>query len=181
MEGLDNIDLSQRYVVVLNHRSFVDIPMLYWTPMNFRWVSKKYIQRFPLIGQYMWLHGDILIPDGNPRRAAEKIMTKGKMWLDERGVNVAIFPEGTRSKTGEIGRFKATAFNLAKEAGVGVLPVVLDGSDVIGKGGKLPWRHTFRVRVLAPVSAADVAAREPKEVMEEVRERMVEEKSRINE
>ncbi len=177
--GLQNIDRKQPYVIVLNHRSMVDIPMLYWTPLNFRWVSKSYIKKLPFIGQYMWFHGDILIPENNPRGAAEKIINDGKLWLG-RGVCVAIFPEGTRSKTGEIGRFKVTAFNLAREAGVGVLPVVLDGSDVVGKRGRLPWRHKFTVEVLPPVSAEEVAKREPREIMDEVRERMVGAKENLN-
>jgi 1-acyl-sn-glycerol-3-phosphate acyltransferase len=121
----------------------------------------------------MWFHGDILIPEDQPRKALSLVMEKGLMWLKDRQVNVAIFPEGTRSKTGEMGRFKQTAFALAREAGVAVLPVVLDGSRVADKNGQMPWRHTFTVQVLPPVSAEEVASRDPKEVMEETRERMV--------
>jgi 1-acyl-sn-glycerol-3-phosphate acyltransferase len=119
------------------------------------------------------LHGDILIPLDKPRKAAAMVMNDGTMWLRERKVCVAIFPEGTRSKTGETGRFKPAAFALAKEAGVGILPVVLTGSRVMGKHFKLPWKHDFGVQVLSPVSAEEVARRDPKEVMEEVRERMI--------
>ncbi len=176
VEGLENIDREQTYVIVLNHRTMVDILMLYWTPMNFRWVSKSKIKKLPLVGQYLMLHGDILIPEGAGREAAKMIMDKGRMWLVERKVCVAIFPEGTRSRTGEIGRFKPTAFALAKEAGVAVLPVVLDGSNVVGRGGRLPWKHNFTVKVLPPVSAAEVAKKDPREVMEETHKRMVEAK-----
>jgi 1-acyl-sn-glycerol-3-phosphate acyltransferase len=160
-------------VIVLNHSAMVDIPMLYWVPLNFRWVSRRGILKLPFIGQYMLLHGDILIPRDNPRKAAAMVVSEGRKWLVERGVSVAIFPEGTRSKTGETGRFKPAAFALAKEAGVGILPVVLTGSRVMGKRFRLPWRHDFGVRVLEPVSAEEVARRDPKEVMEETRERMV--------
>jgi 1-acyl-sn-glycerol-3-phosphate acyltransferase len=147
--------------------------MLYWVPLNFRWVSKGEIKRMPFIGQFLMLHGDILIPRDNPRKAASMVKNDGKKWLCDRGVSVAIFPEGTRSKTGEIGKFKSGAFALAKEAGVGILPVVLSGSRVIGKGGRMPWRHNFGVQVLPPVSAEEVAKRDPKEIMDEVREKMI--------
>ncbi len=177
VEGLENIDRGKTYVIVLNHSAMVDIPMLYWTPLNFRWVARDSLLRMPFIGLYMLLHGDILIPRDNLRKAATMVMNDGRMWLKDRRVNVAIFPEGTRSKTGEIGRFKPSAFALAKEAGVGILPVVLSGSRVVGKGGKLPWRHDFGVQVLKPVSAEEVAARDPKEIMEETHERMVAAKS----
>ncbi len=173
VEGLEHVDKKQVYVIVLNHRSMVDIPMLYWVPLNFRWVAKSTLRTMPFIGQYMWLHGDILIPRDNPRRAISMIRDDGAMWLKQRRVCVAIFPEGTRSKTGEIGGFKPTAFALARDAGVAILPVVLDGSDMVGKKGRLPWKHNFTVKVLPPVSAEEIARRDPKEVMEEVRGRMV--------
>ena len=172
--GLENVDRDQTYVIVLNHSAMVDIPMLYWVPLNFRWVSKRELIKMPFIGLYLQLHGDILIPRDKPRKAATMVMNNGRMWLRDRRVSVAVFPEGTRSTTGEIGRFKPSAFALAHEAGVGILPVVLSGSRVIGKNGRLPWRHDFSVQVLPPVSAEEVAARDTKEIMEEVRERMVE-------
>jgi 1-acyl-sn-glycerol-3-phosphate acyltransferase len=173
VEGAENVDRSKVYVIVLNHSAMVDIPMLYWVPLNFRWVSRDGILKIPFIGQFMLLHGDILIPRDKPRKAVAMMMNDGRMWLTQRRVSVAIFPEGTRSKTGEIGQFKTGAFALAKEAGVGILPVVLSGSRVVGKRGKLPLRHDFRVQVLAPVSAEEVAGKDPKEVMEQTRERMI--------
>jgi 1-acyl-sn-glycerol-3-phosphate acyltransferase len=161
------------YVIVLNHSAMVDIPMLYWVPLNFRWVSRDGILRLPFFGQFMLLHGDILIARDNPRKAAATMLSGGLKWLTQRRVSVAIFPEGTRSRTGEMGRFKSGAFALAREAGVGILPVVLSGSRVVGKGGRLPWKHNFAVQVLEPVSAEEVARRDPKEVMDEVREKMI--------
>ena len=173
VEGLEDVDHTKTYVIVLNHSAMADILMLYWVPLNFRWVSKREIIKMPFIGLYLLLHGDILIPRDKPRKAVSMVMNDGKMWLRDRRVNVAIFPEGTRSATGEIGRFKPSAFTLAHEAGVGILPVVLSGSRVIGKGGRLPWKHYFGVQVLPPVSAEEVARRDPKEIMEETRDRMV--------
>jgi 1-acyl-sn-glycerol-3-phosphate acyltransferase len=122
----------------------------------------------------MVLHGDILISRDKPRQAVAAMMTDGHRWLADRRVSVAIFPEGTRSRTGQIGSFKSGAFTLAKEAGVGILPVVLTGSRVVGKRGRLPWKHRFTVQVLPPVSPEEVAARDPKEIMEETRQRMIE-------
>ncbi len=173
VEGLENVDRDKVYVIVLNHSAMVDILMLYWVPLNFRWVSKREIIRMPFIGLFLLLHGDILIPRDKPRKAVTMVMDDGKKWLCERRVSVAIFPEGTRSRTGEIGRFKPSAFALAHEAGVGILPVVLTGSRVVGKGGRLPWKHDFGVQVLPPVSAEEVAARDPKDIMDETRDRMV--------
>ena len=96
----------------------------------------------------------------------------GRMWIS-RGASVAIFPEGTRSKDGEIHRFKAGAFTLAKEAGVDILPVVLDGTKTLIKKNMLfNWGNRITIRVLPPVPAAEVAATETHELMQEVQERM---------
>ena len=117
VEGLENVDRRERYVIVLNHQAMVDIGALYHVPLNFRWVSKREVFRIPFFGQFLLVHGDICIDRGRAAEALEQLLRDGGLWLS-RGASVAIFPEGTRSKDGEIHRFKAGAFTLAKEAGV---------------------------------------------------------------
>lgn len=170
--GMENIDKNEKYVIVLNHQSMIDIPMLYWTPLNFRWVTKKELLKAPIFGQYILLHGDITIDRGASRKAMEKIETQGRKWLS-RGVSIAIFPEGTRSKDGQLHRFKTGAFALAKDNGVGILPVVLDGTDNLIKGGwRIALHHTFTIKVLPPLSAQEVAECDTKELAEKVHEQM---------
>ena len=116
IDGVENIDRRKSYVIVLNHTSGVDIIAAYKIPLNFRWVSKREVFRIPFFGPMLLVHGDIPIERGNAAAAMAKVVHQGKIWLG-RGASVAIFPEGTRSKDGEIHRFKAGAFTLAKEAG----------------------------------------------------------------
>ena len=86
---------------------------------------------------------------------------------------MAIFPEGTRSKDGEIHRFKAGAFALAKEAGVPILPVVMDGTKTLIRRNLLfDWGNRIAIRVLPPVPAERVAATETHELMAEVHDAM---------
>ena len=173
VEGLEHIEKDKPYVIVINHQSMVDIMMLYLVPMIFRWVSKREAYRIPFIGRFLLLHGDITIDRKQGSKAMRKVMEKGQMWLG-RGVSVSMFPEGTRSKDGEIHRFKAGAFALAKEAGVGILPVVMDGSTTMFKPSMMVnWRNEFVIRVLPPVTADEVAQTDQSELMEQVRERMV--------
>lgn len=173
VEGLEHVDRKGRYVIVLNHQAMVDIGALYYVPLNFRWVSKREVFRIPFFGQFLFVHGDIRIDRGHAAEAMEQLLRSGKLWLS-RGASVAIFPEGTRSKDGEIHRFKAGAFTLAKEAGVAILPVVLDGTKgVIGRNRLFGWRNRISVKVLPPVPAAEVAAAETHALMNDVRERMV--------
>ena len=166
IEGLEHVDRSRPYVIVLNHNTVVDIPALYYLPLNFRWVSKREVFRVPFFGQFLVLHGDICIDRGRASEAMAQLLREGGRWLG-RGASVAIFPEGTRSKDGEIRRFKAGAFTLAKEAGVAVLPVVLEGTRTLMRPNLLfNWGNRIRIRVLPPVSADEVAASEVHELME---------------
>lgn len=170
--GREYIDRRKPYVIVVNHQAGLDIPTLYFVPLNFRWVSKREVFKVPFFGQFLLLHGDICINRGHATAAMEKVIRDGKLWLS-RGASVAIFPEGTRSKDGQIHRFKAGAFTLAKEAGVPILPVVLDGTQrVIGRNRLFNWRNRITVKVLPPVPAAEIAATETHVLMDGVRERM---------
>lgn len=174
IEGLENIEKDKPYVIVINHQSMVDVMMLYLVPMIFRWVSKKEVHRIPFIGRFLMMHGDIAIDRKQGSKSMRKVMEQGKMWLD-RGVSVAMFPEGTRSKDGEIHRFKAGAFALAKDAGVAILPVIMEGSSTMIKPSLMVnWRNEFVIKVLPAISAEQVAATEQNELMEQTREIMVE-------
>ena len=170
--GRELIDRKRRYVIVVNHNTVIDIPALYYIPLNFRWVSNREVFRTSFFGQYLLLHGDICINRGHAAAALEQLVRDGKKWIS-RGASVAVFPEGTRSKDGEIHRFKAGAFTLAKEAGVDILPVVLDGTKtLIKKNLAFNWGNRITVRVLPPVPAAEVAALETHLLMQTVRDRM---------
>jgi 1-acyl-sn-glycerol-3-phosphate acyltransferase len=171
--GMENIDPKQAYVIVLNHQSMVDILSIYNLPLVFKWVSKKEVYRIPLVGRLLLMHGDIVINRASAKEAMQLVHSKGKEWL-KKGASVSIFPEGTRSKDGEIHNFKAGAFILAKDAGVPILPIVLDGTNtLIRKGWMINWRNRITIKVLPPISAEEVQNRDIKDVMAQVKEDMV--------
>ena len=171
--GVENIDPKQAYVVVLNHQSMVDILSIYNLPLIFKWVSKKEVYRIPLVGRLLLMHGDIVINRASAKEAMQLVHTRGMEWL-KKGASVSIFPEGTRSKDGEIHNFKAGAFILAKDAGVPILPIVLDGtSTLVRKGWMINWKNVITIKVLPPIPAEEVASRDIKDVMAQVKEDMV--------
>ena len=171
--GMENIDPNKAYVMVLNHQSMVDILSIYNLPLVFKWVSKKEVYRIPIVGRLLWMHGDIVINRASAKEAMQLVHTKGMEWL-KKGATVSIFPEGTRSKDGEIHNFKAGAFILAKDAGVPILPVVLDGtSSLVRKGWMINWRNVITIKVLPEIPAEEVAERSIKEVMAQVHTDMV--------
>lgn len=171
--GLENIDPKAKYVMVLNHNSMADIITIYNLPLVFKWVSKREVYKIPIIGRLLLAHGDIVINRASAKEAMNLVHTKGKEWL-AKGASVSIFPEGTRSKDGEIHNFKAGAFILAKDAGVPILPIVLDGTNkMMRKGFFMNWRNHITIKILPPISAEEVAERSIKDVMAEVHDKMV--------
>ena len=171
--GAENIDKNQAYVIVINHMSMIDIMSLYPIPLVFKWVSKREVYKIPLVGRLLFMHGDIVINRSSPIEAMRFVHEQGLKWLNK-GASVSIFPEGTRSKNGEMGNFKAGAFILAKEAGVPVLPIVLDGTTtMLRKGPWMNWRNRITLKVLKPISAEEIEERSIKEVMEDVHTNMV--------
>ena len=179
IDGVENIEEGKSYVMVMNHNSGIDIFAAYKIPLNFRWVSKREVFRVPFMGPLLTIHGDIPIERGNPSEALAKVLSLGKLWLS-RGASVAIFPEGTRSKTGEINRFKMGAFNLAKEANVEILPIVMTGTNkMFRKGWLVNWSNRVAIRVMKPISVEEVAATDVKDMAQRVRESMIEELAKL--
>ncbi len=170
VEGGERVDRHRPWVIVTNHQSMLDIPLLYVVPLLFKWVSKQEVKRMPVFGLVLYMHGDILIERGS-RDSARQMVEKCTERL-KRGTSVMIFPEGTRTKTGEMGRFKDGAFYVAQHAGVGIQPVVIDGTWNLVQGWRLRMPHTFRVRMLDPLSADEVAAEGVKELASTLEARM---------
>lgn len=172
--GIENIDPKKAYVMTLNHNSMADIITIYNLPLVFKWVSKKEVYRIPIVGRLLYAHGDIVINRASAKEAMQLVHERGKEWL-AKGASVAIFPEGTRSKDGEIHNFKAGAFLLAKDAGAPILPIVLNNTNKMMRNGWLMnWRNHITIKILPPISAEEVAERSVKEVMADVHSSMTE-------
>ena len=172
--GIENIDPKKAYVMTLNHNSMADIITIYNLPLVFKWVSKKEVYRIPIVGRLLYAHGDIVINRASAKEAMQLVHECGKEWL-AKGASVAIFPEGTRSKDGEIHNFKAGAFLLAKDAGAPILPIVLNNTNkMMRKGWLMNWRNHITIKILPPISAEEVAERSVKEVMADVHSSMTE-------
>ena len=140
VEGLEKIDPHRSYVVVANHVSYMDTPLiLTHLPVNFRFMAKKELFQIPFIGSHLGKAGHIAVPRDDPR-AAVKVMSSAGRMMKERGISVLVFPEGGRSATGELQTFKDGAAYLAVKGGVPVLPVAHQGMHAI-----LPM-HSWLVR-----------------------------------
>jgi len=160
--GVDPATLRHPYVVVSNHLSAADIPLISRLPWEMKWVAKKALFDVPVLGWMLHMVGDIPVDRKDPRSRAT-VLRRARSRITN-GASVMFFPEGTRSRDGRLKTFHDGAFRLAIAAGVPVLPLAIDGtSDALPTSG---WQFSdanIRLAVLPPVptdglTADDVAA-----------------------
>ncbi len=131
IEGLENFEPDKNYVITGNHLSLMDIPpLMVYFPGKLRWVFKKELGRVPVFGWVLSV-AHIKVDRSNSTKAKESMSTIKKKL--KKGTSVMIFPEGTRSKTGEIGKFKKGAFIIALQNQVDILPYAIYGTRQILK------------------------------------------------
>lgn len=134
VEGAENMEPGQSYVITANHQSLYDIYVLYgWLNRDFKWVMKKELERLPVLGFACKALGHIFI-DRSDSKSAIMTINHAKSKITQ-GVSVVFFPEGSRSGDGSVGPFKKGAFKMAIDLGIPVLPVTLNGTrDILPKG-----------------------------------------------
>ena len=129
-------DPRRPYVVICNHQSLVDIPLISNLPWEMKWVAKEELFKLPIVGWMMRLSGDIPVNRKSPRSGAQALIKAHRIL--EQKCSVMIFPEGTRSLDGRVQQFTDGAFHLAIKAKVPILPLVIEGTrDCIPKNS---WR-----------------------------------------
>jgi 1-acyl-sn-glycerol-3-phosphate acyltransferase len=122
--------VDEVFVVMSNHRSLYDVPLLFESfPRTLRMVTKTELFRVPVWGAAMHQAGFIELDRKNRTRARQGI-ERAKEKLAQ-GINVWIAPEGTRSRTGELGEFKSGGFRLALATGLRILPVAIRGTEKV--------------------------------------------------
>ena len=130
VHGADHLQPRAPMVVMSNHQSLYDIPVIFQVvEQRLRMVSKIELASVPVWGAAMRASGFIFI-DRRDREAAIRSLREARQMLDD-GVLVWIAPEGTRSRDGTLAAFKKGGFVLAEEMGVPVLPISSDGTAAI--------------------------------------------------
>lgn len=146
VRGIENLQPRAPMVVMSNHQSLYDIPVIFQVvEQRLRMVSKVELAAVPVWGAAMKASGFIFI-DRRDRAAAIRSLGEARRMLDE-GVLVWIAPEGTRSRDGALGAFKKGGFVLAEEMGVPVLPISIDGTAAILPARTWDLRRDRPVRV----------------------------------
>lgn len=153
VEGRERIADDRPYVMAANHQSFGDIFVLYQLRKQFKWVAKDSVFWVPFLGWMMWMADYVAIRRGDA--SSRRRMFDRCLRHLQRGSSVLLFPEGTRSKDGELHEFRRGAFTLAAAAGVPVVPIVIDGTLHALPQGTWVFQQDgvldIQVRVLEPV------------------------------
>ena len=165
--GLEHVDPRKSYVVAANHQSIYDIPIVFTTlPLQLRIVAKESLGRIPFLGWHLQRTGHLLVDRTNPGAGILKRMAS----LVAAARSVIVFPEGTRSLDGSVGRFKGGIFLLAIDSTLPILPVSIARSRFVMMKGQLTVRPGSVSVTIHPAMSTDGITRErAREFAEQVR------------
>jgi 1-acyl-sn-glycerol-3-phosphate acyltransferase len=150
VEGLEKLQRNGAYVLVANHVSYMDTPVVLTIPLQIRFFAKQGLFRIPLLGGHLRRAGHLPVVRENPR-ASLKSLTEGARMVRERGISVVLFPEGGRSSEG-LQDFKEGAAYLAIKAGVPAVPIGITGTHQLLPMGSIHVRpHTVTIRIGDPI------------------------------
>ena len=152
IHGTQNIDPNGSYIFVANHQSIYDIPLVYgWLDNNFKWIMKKELRRLPFIGKTCALIGHIFIDRSNPMRAKQSLEI-AKQKLKQSNSSIFLFPEGTRTRNGQLLHFKRGAFTIARDLHLPIVPVTIIGAyDALPKGLHYITPGTIQMVIHQPI------------------------------
>lgn len=154
--GLENLKGLERSVLVCNHTSAVDIPLILGNvPRRIGFLAKKQVVYIPVIGQILLLLGHVLVDRSNPRQALKSI--KRCTRAINKGISVALFPEGTRTTDGQVQPFKAGSLRIPVNAEAPVIPISIYGGHKVMRKNELTFRkHPLYMHIGRPISSKGI-------------------------
>lgn len=169
LSGLERLEPGKTYIFVSNHQSIYDIPVVFASlPYQLRIIAKESLGHFPFLGWHLRRTGHLLVDRRNPDRSG--ILKRWKALVGQ-GLSLIIFPEGTRSRDGRVGIFKAGSFLLAIEAGLPVVPLSVDGTRRVMRKGQLTTRPGHATLVVhAPIETTGLDVGDARSLSQQVRE-----------
>lgn len=146
IHGAENLRAWTPAVVMSNHQSHYDVPVLFQViPAPLRMIAKAELSRIPIWGRAMRAAGIVFVDRGDRARAIASLeLAKQEL---AQGVSIWIAPEGTRSRDGALGTFKKGGFVLAADVGADIVPVTISGTREVLPAHSLDTRRGVEVSV----------------------------------
>ena len=159
--GLEHVPKGRHCIFMCNHVSNLDPPVvLPLLPGRSSVLLKKELMKIPLLGRAMHMAKFVPVERGS-RRDAAKASVEAAAEALRSGLNIMVFPEGTRSKDGRLAGFKKGPFYLAQETGAWIVPIALSGTETMMRKGSIAITPGVAVvQVLEAVNPADFMTRE---------------------
>ncbi len=125
-KGHENLDPKQSYVFVANHQGSFDIFLTYgFLNQNIKWVQKQSLRDIPLVGYASEKAGHVFVDNSNATSRSRTILSAKEQITD--GVSIMIFPEGARTRTGKMNKFKRGAYHIAFDLDLPIVPLTING------------------------------------------------------
>ena len=165
-EGHENLNPDSSYIFVANHQGAFDIFLLYgFLNHNIVWMQKQSLRKIPFVGLASKLAGHIFVD--NSTAAARAVTLKQATNKIADGVSMVIFPEGSRTATGKIGRFKRGAFHIAHEQKVEIVPLTINGPfDLLKRGSLLIKPGRLELVIHKPIPIDNIPSAGMSELIE---------------
>ncbi|HEW91996.1 MAG TPA: 1-acyl-sn-glycerol-3-phosphate acyltransferase [Thermotogaceae bacterium] len=151
VEGMENIPKDSNFLIIANHQSLLDIPLLlaYIDP-TLAFIAKKEVSKIPMIGSFVKEMGGVLLDRSDIKKAVAALMEVMKGLRE--GRSFVLFPEGTRSADGNLREFRKGSLKIALRTKVKILPVVIDGTiNVTPKGSIFIRPNKVKLKILEPL------------------------------
>ena len=168
VNGTTNIPRNETVLIVSNHQSNFDIPLLIASiDIPFGFIAKKELSKFPVFSLWMKYLRCTFIDRENARKSLKAIITATK--YIEKGYSQMVFPEGTRSKCSNVGEFKKGSLKLATKTNTTILPVTVNNTYKGFEEYKKITKTTMNLTIHTPIKTSDLSEDEKNDIVNIVR------------
>jgi len=169
VKGKEKIDENKHYIFMANHSSYFDIPCLFLaTDRRLHFMAKDELRTNPFSGFMLKKIEMIFIDRSSAQKSTESI--RKAIQFIQKGRNVAIFPEGTRTKNGKLGPLKRGGFKLAISSQTEIVPVTIQHSARAWPVKNFPMKPSrVVVEFHSPISVSGMKEEDASELMKEVK------------
>ena len=168
--GTEKLNRKQSYIFVSNHQGIYDIFLIYgYIGQPIKWVMKQSLRKIPLVGYACERAGFIFVDNSSAQAAAKTIQTaESKL---KNGASIVIFPEGSRTRTGKMGKFKKGAYQMALDLKLPIVPVTINGSfEVLPIHSYLIHPHKMELIIHEPIETESIHIENIREATVKIKE-----------